>query len=226
MAANNAAANDDCGAASSANDTIGFSVSGTITLSSQLPNVVSGQGTLAIDGEGTVTISGNSSVRVLSVDAGGNLTLQSITIANGSVSGNGGGIFNNGTVTIKNSIIASSDSNNCFIQGGSAFNSQGVNFSTDSTCTGFTQKTLAELNLGPLANNGGPTQTHALLAGSHAIDAVSDCTFSGGGNVTQDQRGTIHPQDGSCDIGAFEAMLHSLNVNKTGSARSVTISPL
>ena len=60
--------------------------------------------------------------------------------------------------------------------------------------------------LGPLANNGGRTQTHALLGGSPAIDAVpvTSCT------LTTDQRGQSRPVDGdldttaACDIGAYE----------------------
>jgi hypothetical protein len=52
--------------------------------------------------------------------------------------------------------------------------------------------------LGPLANNGGPTDTHALLAGSPAIDAGGIC-------APTDQRGVTRPQGPACDIGAFEA---------------------
>lgn len=53
--------------------------------------------------------------------------------------------------------------------------------------------------LGPLADNGGPTQTHALLVGSPAIDAAStpDCP-------TTDQRGVLRPQGAACDIGSYE----------------------
>jgi uncharacterized repeat protein (TIGR01451 family) len=51
--------------------------------------------------------------------------------------------------------------------------------------------------LGPLASNGGPTRTHALLAGSPAIDA-------GGGTLSSDQRGVARPQGLAPDIGAFE----------------------
>ncbi|MGH2676523.1 MAG: choice-of-anchor Q domain-containing protein, partial [Actinomycetota bacterium] len=49
--------------------------------------------------------------------------------------------------------------------------------------------------LGPLADNGGPTQTHALLAGSPAIDAA------GPGSPSTDQRGAPR---GTPDIGAYE----------------------
>ncbi len=55
--------------------------------------------------------------------------------------------------------------------------------------------------LGPLANNGGPTMTHALLPGSPAIN-VGDNTDA----PEWDQRGTGFPRivNGTIDIGAFE----------------------
>ena len=52
----------------------------------------------------------------------------------------------------------------------------------------------------PLAYNGGPTKTHALVSGSPAIDASpadADC-------APKDQRGVARPQGASCDIGSFE----------------------
>ena len=59
--------------------------------------------------------------------------------------------------------------------------------------------------LGPLVNNGGDTETHALLPGSPAIDAISaiSCT------LPTDQRWAPRPvaqtsADIPCDIGAFE----------------------
>jgi hypothetical protein len=89
------------------------------------------------------------------------------------------------------------------------FNSEGVNFDTDGTCPGFT--TSSSLNLQALANNGGPTQTHALGPHSAAIDAVTDCTDVDDSSVSQDQRGVARPQDGNgdstalCDVGAYES---------------------
>ena len=64
--------------------------------------------------------------------------------------------------------------------------------------------------LGPLANNGGPTQTFALLPGSPAIDAGNDavCMAAVGapdyGAGGFDQRGVTRPHGSHCDIGAFE----------------------
>ena len=60
--------------------------------------------------------------------------------------------------------------------------------------------------IGPLQDNGGPTQTMALLDGSPAIDAGSDAlAWDGGHELTDDQR-PGHPRifGSSVDIGAFE----------------------
>ena len=64
-------------------------------------------------------------------------------------------------------------------------------------------------NVGPLRDNGGPTQTHALLPGSSAIDQIpstTDAVLIGicrSGVCVTDQRGVPRPQTGS-DIGAYE----------------------
>ena len=53
--------------------------------------------------------------------------------------------------------------------------------------------------LGPLADNGGLTRTHALLAGSPALDAGDDAAAP-----ATDQRGIARPQGAASDIGSFE----------------------
>ncbi|MBX7236411.1 MAG: right-handed parallel beta-helix repeat-containing protein [Caldilineales bacterium] len=74
-----------------------------------------------------------------------------------------------------------------------------------ATQTGNLPTSLADI-LAPLADNGGPTQTHALSPGSPAIDRApsADC-------ISTDQRGLPRPRDGDgaataneCDAGAFE----------------------
>jgi hypothetical protein len=52
-----------------------------------------------------------------------------------------------------------------------------------------------------LANNGGPTPTHALVPGSPAIDAIPRADP---GCTGTDQRGVPRPQGAGCDVGAFE----------------------
>jgi len=110
------------------------------------------------------------------------------------------------TYTIKNSIFSAPASAcgsivNAALAG--RFINAGGNFTTSCAILGAT---TTQLNLGPLQDNGGPTQTHALLPGSVAIDAVTDC-----GGLSNDQRGFSRPADGNgdgvsrCDSGAFEA---------------------
>src|SRR3972149_3559383 len=122
-AANNAVgSNGDCGALSSGDDTITFDINSTITLSSQLPAILSGRGTLSIDGGGH-TISGNNAVRVFYVNAGATLNIQNITIANGNAATDsyGGGILNEGTLTITNSTFSGNTGGD---QGGGLYNSE------------------------------------------------------------------------------------------------------
>jgi hypothetical protein len=59
----------------------------------------------------------------------------------------------------------------------------------------------------PLGDYGGPTETHALLLGSAAIDGgdPAGCTDFWGAPLTIDQRGFTRPVGLTCDIGAFEA---------------------
>ncbi len=61
--------------------------------------------------------------------------------------------------------------------------------------------------LGPLTNNGGPTATYALLAGSPALNTGDPAQPGSGGNACEasDQLGTSRPQGTACDIGAYEA---------------------
>jgi hypothetical protein len=132
-----------------------------------------------------------------------------LTVNNSTFSNNAGrGIENrSGTVNIKNTLLVNSSSGqNCFNDPtyGISFHLAGVNFADDNTCPGLTQVTTAQLSLGSLADNGGPTQTMALLPGSVAIDAATDCTDYDSTPLTTDQRGVARPQGSACDVGAFE----------------------
>jgi len=87
--------------------------------------------------------------------------------------------------------------------------SNGYNIESPEDTCGFdqlTDQTPAQLNLGPLQDNGGPTQTHALGAGSVAIDQIplDACLDADGELLTTDQRGIERPQGDACDVGAVE----------------------
>ena len=147
-------------------------------------------------------------------------------------SGSGGGIFSNGPLTVRNSTF--SDNSAKFDAGGIAQDSGTLNLSNtiiansfvdnspgadcrSQSAIGINTNNLVEQgnhncssplnvdpNLGPLANNGGPTQTFALLANSPAIDAGDDATCSAAPVSNLDQHGITRPNGGHCDIGAYE----------------------
>jgi len=127
-----------------------------------------------------------------------------------------------GTMLIRNSILANDE--NCHTSFSSGFNSissLGHNLESGNTC-GFTAAgDLVNTNpgLGPLGDHGGPTETHALLAGSPAINAAGACPAT-------DQRGSSRPF-GVCDIGAYEkAASLDLAVDKTVNSPIVQLGTL
>ena len=90
---------------------------------------------------------------------------------------------------VSNTLIADGDCDGWF----SSF-TLSLTRNTDDTCA---VDTLNEHLAAALADNGGPTLTHALLAGSNAIDHAAAC------GLANDQRGALRPA-GACDAGAYE----------------------
>lgn len=134
--------------------------------------------------------------------SGGGMEASHITVAYNSAPKGGGIAASGGLMKIKNSIVAYSPSGaDCFTAGGD-FSGVSENLDSDDSCPGFTLKDDPLLN--PLADNGGPTHTHALKVDSPAIDAAPDCTTVGGAAVPVDQRGQSRPFGASCDLGAYE----------------------
>ena len=132
------------------------------------------------------------------------LNLLSTTItANTANSPNGVSTINNETnipIRLKNTILAGNTGDVCtgelFSQGNNLFNNTG-----NCTLTPTTGDQIGiNPKLGPLQPNGGAAQTHALLAGSPALD-TGTCT----GAPASDQRGVARPQGPGCGIGAHEA---------------------
>jgi len=179
-------------------------------------SVYEGSGGIHIEDQAIVmvinsTVSGNSVDEDSPFGTAGGIQINSgvVSILNSTITNNsaavGSGVWfyarSEPTVTIENSIVANGSGGDCFNAGpGSALG--GNNRDSDGSCPDSTPIT----GLDPaLADNGGPTLTHALLPGSSAIDAAVDCP-----PPTADQRGIVRPQDGDgdsipiCDIGAFE----------------------
>ncbi len=149
---------------------------------------IGNDGTLSLT---NCTLSGNSALDGGGIGNAGTLSLTNCTLSGNSAvghpffgGGSGGGIYNAAALTLNNSIVANSPSGGD-ISGGY---SGGHNL-------------FGEVALGPLADNGGPTQTMALADGSPAIDA-GDSTAPGLPGA--DQRGFARLSGAAVDVGAFE----------------------
>jgi hypothetical protein len=161
----------------------------------------------------------NSTVSNNRASLGGGITCISkyyqppITLLSSTISGNSGGaVYGCGAAVAANTLVdtaADTDARECGIGV-----SNGGNIESPGDTCGFDQETdqvnvtADDLKLGPLQDNGGPTMTHALGAGSVAIDQIpaEDCVDADGEPLTTDQRGESRPETGGtmCDIGAFE----------------------
>ncbi len=167
------------------------------------------------------TISGNTAdVRGGGIyNTRGLTTIQHSTITNNgaTLSGNGSGVASSGDnatkTQVRSSIVsANTNSDVDFVLGAgiNTFLSKGFNRIGDGNATAAfnkpgDQSLVMVPGLGPLASNGGPTQTHAVLKGSSAVDRGA-----AGGCPKTDQRGIRRPQNGDgkgtsrCDVGAYE----------------------
>ncbi len=168
-------------------------------------------GTVDIDNS---TISGNTSTAwhggAMFITDGVAAISNSTIAGNIAPGGTAGGLFvgtftaASASLTLQNTIVASNGDFGCFLApfgaGAVSITSLGNNVFTDGTCNPIaSDQVVADAGLGPLADNGGPTLTRPLLAGSPAIDAADAATCP-----VIDQRGVARPQGGGCDIGAFE----------------------
>jgi CSLREA domain-containing protein len=172
----------------------------------------------AADGGGIL-----NSVSIFCDSPGTTMSLRNVTLAantaddDGDGVGDGGGLFGqvNPVTTLRNSLIAQNvdrggQAPDC---GGSSITSEGYNLIETSTGCSMATTTGDRLGtsalLGPLADNGGPTLTHALLAGSPAIDGANPDIRATTATACEalDQRGLSRPEPyplGPCDVGAVE----------------------
>ena len=215
-------------------------VTGSTITGNSTPAGMNGGG---IDNEsGTVdvadsTITGNTS----GSDGGGIFNSGTASITATTIAANtaygvyGGGIDNNGTLLVGASILVSNHAEysyapDCVLYTGS-FTDPGYNLTSPSVSSAscpFTQSTdvlNANADLGPLANNGGPTETMLPQPGSPAIGRIPVGTNSNGtavcGGPAADQRGVTRPQSGAanvCTIGSVEVPAYPPQFTSTASA--------
>ena len=183
------------------------------------------------DGDATIsdsTFSGNTAFYDDggAIDSGDNDGSGSLTISHTTFVGNSLGDIRNGTAgTVISTANVFADS--CEQDPGETWTDNGYNVGSDSSCfnagTGDDDSAGSALSslLGPLADNGGPTQTVSLLSGNPAIGIVPDPT-SGLCPVVTDQRGDASQPGVACDAGAVQL----LSAQSIGSVSSPPAHPV
>jgi CSLREA domain-containing protein len=197
---------------------------GTLTMTNSTVSgnysTVDGAGPLG----GSATVGGG-----LYLDANATASVHFSTVTNNEA-GQGGGVWvgTNAELVVADSIIADNFGGDCFESFGMV-SSQGHNLDSDGTCGLSASGDMPEMDplLGPLQDNGGFTDTHALMMNSPAIDAADDDTCP-----ATDQRGESRPKGDHCDMGAYESNLLPSTATPTASptpsaepTATVTVTP-
>ena len=119
-------------------------------------------------------------------------TVGSATAGGDGTDASTGGLLAGGTATLTASIVLASNLGSC-----AGLFTDGLHNIAGQGCPG----TAVDPKLAKPADNGGPTRTMALEAGSSALDIVPS---SGAGCPQTDQRGVTRPHGSACDAGAYE----------------------
>jgi hypothetical protein len=158
------------------------------------------------------TISGNRLISGTYPYGGGIYNTAALEILQSTITGNasqgpGGGLSNEGTVRMTNTIIAGNAETNCLPS--QPIDSLGNNLDDDNSCLldAPTDIINTDPRLDPLQDHGGPSLTHGLLIGSPAVDRGRNLAPIG---ITMDQRGVRRPDGEAYDIGAFETRKRSI----------------
>ncbi len=209
----------------------------TITNSSVIDNDATGAGGGVFSSAGVTVTNSTFTLNTASAGAavsGVTVALTNSTVSGNTGSGTMGAVQGTGSVSLVYSTVVSNTSGttanitaptrtsfgsvvalplgggtNCSV---GTTTSNGFNFSDDASC-GFTntaggdRQSAGNPGLGPLADNGGPTQTHMPMRPGPLPDAIpaANCQDFGASGVTSDQRGVSRPQGPGCDIGSVEA---------------------
>jgi CSLREA domain-containing protein len=136
---------------------------------------------------------------------GTNAALFNVTVASNSAATVGG--VDTDFRTLRNTIVAGNSGGQCSTATNPTSNNS---LSSDGTCAlvGAGDQNFVNPALGPLTNNGGPTDTRSIGPTSLATNR------GGAGCQPTDQRGVTRPQGGVCDVGAFEYRPPRLTVFK------------
>jgi hypothetical protein len=186
---------------------------------------IANYGTLTVNNS---TLSGNTASTTTpyyETFGGGIANYGTLTVSNSTLSGNtasghssfGGSIANFGTLHARNTIIAGNTAPSAPDVNGN-LGSQGHNLIGNTQgASGFDPTDILNINplLGPLQDNGGPTKTMALLAGSPALNAGDPSQLG-----VADQRGVL--RRGGVNIGAYQASASVLVVTVSGTVASGT----
>ncbi len=154
------------------------------------------------------TVSGNAYSGLLA-GASTSTVLNNSTVTGNTAPGDGGGIINDGTLTIQNTVVAGNSAEatgpDCY--GTGSISSSGYNLIGNTSGCSFSpgtgDLTNVDAHLGLLIGAPGSTTYHPLLPGSPAINAGNPAGCMGSlGPLATDQRGA--PRVGRCDMGAYE----------------------
>jgi hypothetical protein len=154
------------------------------------------------------TISGNvNAVQAAgAVVAGGTLDLRLTTVSGNSATEGNLSVYTGGTLNLDHAIVANGTTQDLFRERGTINAVFSLVEAPGSAINGTNVHNLFGMDpiLGPLADNGGPTQTHALLPGSPALDAGNPLIPN---PPLTDQRGPefARIQNGRVDLGSFES---------------------
>jgi hypothetical protein len=176
-------------------NTVNFSVTGTITLNSALPDLSNTTGLMDIEGPGASSLtvarssaSGTPDFRILTVDGGADVKLVGLTITGGFVSqGNGGGIDNGGTMIVTNSTVANNSaylygSNSGYIIAvGGGIGNNGTLTVTNSTIDNNLTTDHGEFGNSTGASGGGIGNNGTLTVTNSTIDNNLATAGMGGG---------------------------------------------
>jgi predicted outer membrane repeat protein len=177
-------------------DIIAFALSpscSTITLSSTID--IDTSVTIAGSGASALAVSGDGAVGVVEVASAVTVSISGLTIEDGNAEG-GGGIFNNGTLTVTNSTLSNNTANNAGVGGGGIYNDGTLtvanstlsgNIASGGNGGGIYNVTTATVNASTLSGNsasqgGGIFNATALIVTDSTLSNNSASEYGGGIN--------------------------------------------